>query len=85
MHSGEQFLITYVFDCYSGTGEHVLTGELKQHLTPYVSQDITISNGAITITNDGTNIKLMNSKSTESVTQQATFTFFVDFGGGTES
>ena len=50
----------------------------------FIGPTIAISNGAITITNDGTNIKLMNSKSTEQVFQQATFTFysFVPDGGG---
>ena len=82
VYSGKQVLLTYVFECFSGTGEHVLTGELKQHLTNYVVPDTTISNGAITITNDGTTMKLINSAPSENVCQQGTFTFYSAIGGG---
>ena len=80
--SGQQTLTTFVFECYSGTPEHVLTGELKQVLKHYALPNVSISNGAITITYDGTDIKLINSKSTESGRQQATFTFHEYNGGG---
>ena len=78
--SGYQVLTTFVFECYEA--ETVLTGELKQQLELYVTSPFTISNGAISITNDGTNIKLINNKSTESGNQQGTFTFFEYSGGG---
>ena len=68
-------LTTFVFECNSGTAEYVLTGELKGALEHFVFQNQTISNGAVTITYDGTNMKLINSKSTESGKQQGTFTF----------
>ena len=82
--SGRLTFTTYTFD---GNGpEIVLTGELKSEIESWVHTNESISNGALTITNNGTNIKLMNSKSTEQVLQQATFTFY-DFipegdGGG---
>ena len=81
--SGYQVLTTFSFDCYDGA-ETVITGELKTELEPFISTNRSISNAAITITNDGTNIKLINSKSTENVVQQATFTFydFIPNGGG---
>ena len=66
----------------------MLTGELKEALSTYIYPGDSISNGAITITisDDGTTIKLINSKSTEQVYQHATFTFYYDIasgGGGT--
>ena len=67
-------LTTFSFECYNAA-ETVLTGELKQCLNTYVSANESISNGAITITNDGTNMKLINSAASENVTQHATFTF----------
>ena len=79
--SGQKKLTTFSFE-YGGGAEIVLTGELKQQLEVFFLEDKSISNGALTITNDGTNIKLMNSKSTEQVFQQATFTFYSNTGGG---
>ena len=82
--SGQQKLTTYSFMCTGA--EHVITGELKAQLDTFV-WDASMSNGALTITNDGTTMKLINSKSTEEVIQHATFTFY-DYigepgGGGT--
>ena len=83
VQSGQNTLTTFSFTCFSGTAEHVLSGALKEELQNYfLFSPHTLSNGAITITYDGTNIKLMNSKSTEEADQQATFTFFVNSGGG---
>ena len=83
VESGRLTFTTYTFDG-AGGAEIVLTGELKEDLEPFFRNNISISNSALTITNDGTNIKLMNSKSTEQVFQQATFTFysFIPDGGG---
>ena len=67
-------LITFSFECYNAA-ETVLTGELKQFLNKYVLPNKSISNGAITITNDGTTMKLTNSAPSENVNQHATFTF----------
>ena len=80
--SGRLTFTTYTFD---GEGaEIVLTGELKEELEPHFNNNISISNGGLSITYDGTNIKLINSKPTEDDVQQATFTFlrFIPDGGG---
>ena len=80
--SGRLTFTRYTFD--GGGSEIVLTGELKEDIEYYVLPNKSISNSALTITNDGTNIKLTNSKPTEQVIQQATFTFydFIPEGGG---
>ena len=70
---GEQTLTTFSFTCFPGAAEIVLSGELKEQLNEYV--DTGISNGAITITNDGTTMKLINSASSQQYAQQGTFTF----------
>ena len=70
----EGALSTLSFQCYNAA-ETVLTGELKRCLNTYVKPNKSISNGAITITNDGTTMKLINSAPSEDVTQHATFTF----------
>ena len=77
---GQQTLITFSLTCYPQIAEHVLTGALKEQLETVVRFG-SVSNGALTITNDGTNTKLMNSKSTEEVIQHATFTFYGRTGG----
>ena len=81
IQSGGQILTTFVFNCSSIAAEWVLTGELKEQLKLYVLSGFTYSNGAVTIKNDGTNMKLINSKSTESGKQQGTFTFHEYHGG----
>ena len=72
---GQQTLRTLSFECYAP--EAVLTDEFFLFV-PVGSY----SNGAITITNDGTTMKLINSSPSENVTQHATFTFFINNGGG---
>ena len=69
--------------CPPQIAEHVLTGAFKEQLETFVEFG-SVSNGAITITNDGTTMKLINSKSTEQGAQHATFTFvtFESDGGG---
>ena len=67
-------LTTLSFKC-GNAAETVLTGELKAYLGSYIYVGQSISNGAITITNDGTTMKLINSSPSENVTQHATFTF----------
>ena len=86
--SGRLTCTTYTFHGGGSEAEIVLTGELKEDIEPFIRNlvnSVGTSNGALTITNDGTNIKLMNSKSTEQVFQQATFTFysFIPDGGNT--
>jgi len=67
-------LITFSFECYNAA-ETVLTGDLKAQLESYVLPNTSISNGAISITYDGTTMKLINSSPSENVHQQGTFTF----------
>ena len=74
----EGALTTFSFQCYNAA-ECVITGELKQYLKDYVLPNTSISNGAISITNDGTNIKLVNSAPSENVTQHAIFSFPVGY------
>ena len=73
---------TFVFKCFSATAEIVLDSERKQMLEPYFLPNTSVSNGAVTIKNDGTNIKLINSAPSENVSQQGTFTFYKYTGGG---
>ena len=72
--SDEAALTTFSFECYNAA-ETVLTGDLKRYLNAYVKPNHSISNGAITITNDGTTMKLINSAPSDNVIQYATFTF----------
>ena len=67
-------LLTLSFECYNAA-ETVLTGDLKLYLETYVLPNKSISNGAITITNNGTTMKLINSAPSENVNQHGTFTF----------
>ena len=78
--SGYQALTTFVLECYEA--ETVLTGELKEELEWYVISPLSVSNGALTITNDGTTMKLINSKPKLGENQQGTFTFYERTGGG---
>ena len=66
--------LTLSFECYNAA-ETVLSGELKAQLESYIYENESISNGAISITYDGTTMKLINSAPSENVTQYATFTF----------
>ena len=78
---GQQTLTTFSFDCYPA--ETVITGALKQELERYVEPTFTVSNGAVSISNDGTNMKLINTAPSENVSQQGTFTFYNGGGGDT--
>ena len=79
--SGQQTLTTLSLNCWQ-VGEHVIDGALKEELETFVQPTNTISNGAISITNDGTNIKLINSAQSDWDYQYATFTSYVDYGEG---
>ena len=74
VETNEGALSTLSFECGNGA-ETVLTGDLKRYLEDYVKTNKSISNGAITITYDGTTMKLINSAPSENVIQHATFTF----------
>ena len=82
LESGADEIATFTFNCAPNTSEAVMSEELKAELIQFVPQGVGVSNGAITISNDGTSIKLINSKSTESGMQQGTFTFVKAEGGG---
>ena len=80
---GQQTLTTFSFECYENP-ECVLTGELKQELERFVFPNVSMTNGAVTISNDGTNMKLINSAPSQGVYQHGTFTFLgFSSGGGT--
>ena len=87
--SEQKILITFSFVCTPEATECVLTGALKEQLEYYVFPNFSISNGTVTISNDGTNMKLINSAPSENpenpeniAFQHGTFTFCID-GGGT--
>ena len=77
----QQTLVTFTFDCEPQFTERELLGDTKQDLEKFVKTNMTVSNGAISISNDGTNIKLINSAASENVHQQGTFTFYKETGG----
>ena len=77
VQTSEGALLTLSFECYNAA-ETVLTGELKAQLESYIYLGQSISNGAISITYDGTTMKLINSAPSENVHQQGTFTFSKD-------
>ena len=74
VETSEGALTTLSFECYNAA-ETVLPDELKRYLKTYVKPNKSISNGAISISNDGTTMKLINSAPSENVNQHATFTF----------
>ena len=84
VESGDKTSKTFAFECFPYNSEVVLTGELKEQLENFVTTNLSISNGALSITNDGTTMKLINSAPSAHVHQHATFTFFPPFipGGG---
>ena len=76
--NGDYTLTTFVFDCHDNViAEYVITGELKEKLKAYIYPNHIFSNGAVSISYDGTNMKLINSAPSENVHQQGTFTFYV--------
>ena len=82
--SRNKAVVTFSFEC-TNAAETVITGALKQQLGLYVLPNTSISNSAITISNDGTTMKLINSSPSENVKQHATFTFYYFYdepGGG---
>ena len=74
--NGYYTLATFTFNGVSTEAEMVITGELKEELKKFVRAGMTVSNGAISLTNDGTTMKLINSGASENVNQQGTFTFY---------
>ena len=82
LQSGPDEIATFTFNCATNTSEAVISEQLKAELIQFVPQGVSVSNGAITISNDGTNMKLINNTTTEGVFQQGTFTFAKAEGGG---
>lgn len=72
---GQKTLTTFTFECYTETAEHVISGKLKEELEKFFGPGYSASNGAISITNDGTNMKLINSTPEYHKNQHGTFTF----------
>ena len=67
---------TYTFDCDPTFTERELTSTIKNDLKNFVRAGMTVSNGAISISNDGTTMKLIKSGGSQNVNQQGTFTFY---------
>ena len=67
---------TFTFDCKPQFTERELGGNVKRSLEKFVRAGMTVSSGSLTITNDGTTMKLIKSAASENVYQQGTFTFF---------
>ena len=74
--NGDYTFVTFTFDCQPQFAARVLTGELKQELEKFVGAGMTVSNGAVSISNDGTTMKLNKSASSQNPNQQGTFTFY---------
>ena len=74
--NGDDIFVTFTFDCDPTFTERELVGELKRDLEKFVGAGMTVSNGAISLTNDGTTMKLIKSGASENGNQQGTFTFF---------
>ena len=73
---GYRTLVIVTFDCEPTFTECELNGSIKQDLEKYVQAGMSVSNGAISITNDGTTMKLIKSGGSQNVNQQGTFTFY---------
>ena len=83
--NGNDTFVTFTFNCNPQSGLQMnITGDLKNDLEKFVAPDETVSNGAISIKNEGTTMKLINSAYTEELGhhQQGTFTFYENIGGG---
>ena len=67
--------VTFTFDCEPTFTECELIGNKKHDLEKFVKTNMTVSNGAVSLTNDGTHMKLIKSGGSQNVNQQGTFTF----------
>ena len=75
-------LTTFSFECFSNTGEYVLSGELKEDLEEFITTHRHTSSGALSIKRDGPTMKRVNNARSMYVDQQGTFTFHKYTGGG---
>ena len=73
---GSYTFVTVTFDCKPTLTERAVNGDIKRDLEKFVGAGMTVSNGAISIKNDGTSMKVINSGGSQNVNQQGTFTFF---------
>ena len=74
--NGVYSFVTVTFECDPNFTEHEVTGDIKRDLEKFVGANKTVSNGAVSLTNDGTTMKLIKSGGSQNVHQQGTFTFF---------
>ena len=68
--------VTFTFDCDPTFTERELITPIKSDLEKFVGAGKTVSNGAVSITNDGTTMKLIKSGGSQNGNQQGTFTFY---------
>ena len=76
---GYDTFVTFTFNCEPKTGLQMdITGGLKNDLEKFVGANITVTNGSLSIKNNGTTMKLINSAYSEELGhyQQGTFTFY---------
>lgn len=67
---------TYTIEVVQGEPELTVVGPLKESLAQELSTVKTVTNGAITLTYDDTNVKIITNTSPANGVEQATFTFF---------
>lgn len=77
VNSAPYTITTFTIEALSGTTEdNFPAGPLKQQLEKFIQPNQSISNGGITIKNDGTSVKYINNNTSSEATQQGTFTFY---------
>ena len=74
--NGDYTFVTFTFECQPEFAARELSGNIKNDLEKFVGAGMTVSNGAVSISNDGTKMKLMKSASSQNPYQQGTFTFY---------
>lgn len=67
---------TFTIEVVQGNPELTVVGDLKTELVKALSTVKTITNGAITLTYDDTNVKIITDTSPANGVEQATFTFY---------
>lgn len=67
---------TYTIEVVQGEPEVTVVGDLKTDLVSKLANVPTLTNGAITLTYDGSDVKIITNTSPASGVEQATFTFY---------
>ena len=67
---------TFTIEVVQGEPELTVVGNLKTDLVSKLANVSTLTNGAITLTYDGTNVKIITNTSQANGVEQATFTFY---------